>query len=96
MIIHIALFKWKSGTDEKAIQEVLKNIKVLKNELNDIRDISVGKNYHNESKGFTHGVVVLAENQEALDKYRKHPRHTTILKNIEAIEEDSLGFDFKT
>ncbi|PIR87544.1 MAG: stress protein [Candidatus Harrisonbacteria bacterium CG10_big_fil_rev_8_21_14_0_10_45_28] len=95
MIVHIALFKWKVGTSEEKIENILADVKALKKGRVGIQDILVGKNYHKEAKGFTHGVVVLAENQEVLDGYRKHPQHGEIVKDIEEIEEDSLGFDFK-
>ena len=94
MIIHIALFKWKEGTSPGVIDGLLKNIQSLKASPG-IKDILVGENYHKEAKGFTHGVVVLAEDQEALDNYRKHPQHKVIAEKVEEIEEDGIGFDFK-
>lgn len=95
MIVHIALFKWKEGINEKQIDDALKDIRNLNNKCKGIIDILAGKNYHNESKGFTHGIIVLAENQAGLDNYRKHPEHEKVAKNIEKMEADGLGFDFK-
>lgn len=96
MIVHIALFKWKAGTSEEKIQNILASVKALKNVCDGIQDIFAGENYHNEAKGFTHGVVVLAKTQEALEGYRQHPHHAEVVKDIEEIEENSLGFDFGT
>lgn len=96
MIIHVALFKWKEGTSAETIDRVLNDVKALKNECTGIKDIFVGKNYHKESKGLTHGVVVVAEDQHALDGYRNHPKHKEIAEAIEAIEEGGLGFDFES
>lgn len=95
MVIHIALFKWKSGTTIKQVLKTLKKVQELKNKVDGITDIFFGENYHKESKGFTHGVVVIAENQKALDAYRKHPDHAVVAQEIEKIEEDGLGCDFK-
>ncbi len=95
MIVHIALFRWKPGATAEQTTEALEKVKALKNECEGINDIFCGENYHKESKGFTHGVVVIARNQEALDSYRKHPDHRIIAATIEAIEEDGLGFDFR-
>lgn len=95
MIVHVALYMWKSGTTQERILKTLKKVQELKNEIDGITDIFVGKNYHKESKGFTHGVVVIANNQTALDSYRKHPNHSIVAHEIEKIEEDGLGFDFK-
>ncbi len=58
-------------------------------------DIFCGENYHKESKGLTHGIVIIAKDQKSLDGYRQHPDHKKIAQNIESIEEDELGFDFK-
>ncbi len=96
MIIHIALFKWKKGTTQNRIDSALEQIIKLKNKCNGITNIFCGKNYHKESKGFTHGVVILAEDQKSLDSYRQHPTHKVIAKDIENIEEDGIGFDFKS
>lgn len=95
MVIHIALFRWKNGTTEKEINNFLESIRQLKDKCSGIANIFCGKNYHQESKGITHGVVVLAENQEALDNYRNQPDHKIIAEKIELVEEDGLGFDFK-
>ena len=95
MIIHIALFRWKQGTTQETIEKALQQVKQLKNKCNGIIDIFCGENYHKESKGLTHGIVIIAKDQNSLDGYRQHPDHKIIAKFIEAIEEDGLGFDFK-
>lgn len=94
MIIHIALFSWKNGTTKEEIDSIFESIRQLKNKCTGISNIFCGENYHKESKGLTHGVVVLADSQKALDDYRKHPDHKIIAEKIEIIEDDSLGFDF--
>ncbi len=95
MIVHVALFKWKSGVTSEQVADTLKKVQKLKSKVDGLKDIFVGENFHKESKGFTHGVVVVAENQEALDTYRKHPDHTVVANLIEQMEEDGIGFDFK-
>lgn len=95
MIIHIALFRWKEGTEKESIEKALKQVKQLKNKCDGIIDIFCGENFHKESKGLTHGVVIIAKNQDSLDGYRKHSEHKVIAKNIEIIEDDGLGFDFE-
>ena len=80
MIIHIALYKWKSGTTKEQILKSLRKVKELKSKVDGIVDIFVGENYHKESKGLTHGVVVVSENQIALDDYRCHPNHSIVAR----------------
>ncbi len=95
MIIHIALFRWKENTTTQEINDALLSVKALENKCPGVKSIHCGKNFHKEAKGFTHGIVVLAENQNALDGYRQHPDHKFIAQKIEAIEEDGIGFDFQ-
>jgi len=95
MLIHLALFRWKKGTSEKKIKEALQKVKSLCKKCKGVKAIYCGKNFHSEAKGFTHGVVVLADNQEALDAYRQHPDHKDVAQEISAMEEDGLGFDFE-
>jgi|SRR3989344_2143958 len=95
MIVHIALYKFKSLVCEKDIQNTLQKVKNIKDKCSGIMDIFAGNNYHKESKNLTHGIVVLAQDQESLDNYRAHPLHKKITYFIESIEDDGLGFDFK-
>lgn len=95
MTIHIALYKWKSGATKEQVMSCLKKVQELKSKVDGIVDIFVGENYHKESKGLTYGVVVIARSQQALDAYRSHTDHSIVAAEIESIEEDGLGFDFK-
>jgi len=92
--IHIAIFKWKPGTDEAKVDQALSLVRDLRRKVPDIIDIRCGKNYHRASQGFTHGVVVIGKNQAALKAYREHPDHTEVAPIIEAMELDGIGFDF--
>ncbi|MBP7708305.1 Dabb family protein [Candidatus Pacearchaeota archaeon] len=95
MNIHVALFKWKKKYNEKQINSVLRKIRALKNKCKGIKQIYVGKNYHHMNKGFTHAALVIGESKEALEKYRVHPDHEVIKKDIIEMHVDGLGFDFK-
>lgn len=95
MIVHIALFKWKPEVTQSQIEQALKEVKALKTASEGIVDIFCGENHHKESKGLTHGIVVITKDQKSLKKYRNHPLHLAIAKNIEQMEEDGIGFDFE-
>ncbi len=94
MVVHIALFRWKKGTAPATIDKILDDIRVLKGKVPGVQSISSGENYSKWSEGYTHAVVVFANNQSALDGYRNHPDHLAVNRQIEAIEEKSLGVDF--
>lgn len=92
--IHIAIFKWKDGTSEEEVSEILSVIRNLRTKVPGVRDIRCGKNYHRASQGFTHGVVVFADDQAALQAYRNHPDHLRVAPVFESLELDGIGFDF--
>jgi len=92
--IHIAIFKWKTGTTEEQVNEILTVIRNLRTKVPGVRDIRCGKNYHRAAQGFTHGVVVFADNKEALQAYRDHPEHQQVAPVFESLELDGIGFDF--
>jgi len=95
MLVHIALFKWKESASKVEIDEALSEIRQLRKKVPGLIDIRCGLNSHAESKGFTHAVLVLAENQQALNAYRTHPDHDAAAKILLASEEDGIGCDFQ-
>lgn len=94
MLTHIAIFKWREGTSKERIQKVLEEVRALQKKIPGVTHILTGENFSLHGKHFTHGVVVLAENQEAIDAYRNHPDHQQVAKEIEEVEEDGIGIDF--
>jgi len=95
MVIHIALFKWRDDVAESEINGIMEEIEQLKGKIDEIVEIYCGKNFSKWSKGYTHAVIVMVENKEALDAYRNHPLHTPIAKKVEKLEEDSMGIDIE-
>lgn len=95
MFVHIAIFKWKKGTSNTAVQEALQLVRDVKDRVEGIESILCGENYSKWNQGFTHGVVVTAVSQEAMDMYRADEVHEHAAKLIDAMEEDGIGFDFQ-
>lgn len=95
MIIHIALFKWKSHVSEQEIDWVMREIKELKDKIPEVIDLYCGKNFSQWSKDYTHAVVVKVKDRESLSAYRSHPSHIPVAKKVEESEIDSIGIDFE-
>jgi hypothetical protein len=95
MIVHIALFSWKPEVDPEAIQKAFDDVKALKDAVPGLIDIRCGKNFSRWAEGYTHAVIVLAQNKDALEAYRVHPDHAEVAQRIEAMESKSLGVDFE-
>ena len=96
MIVHIALFAWKPGTQEDTIREVANKIQSLKLKVSGVLQIYCGQNFSMWNEGFTYACIVITENREALEAYRNHPEHKAIAAEIDSIEAKSIGVDFET
>jgi hypothetical protein len=57
--------------------------------------IYCGENSSRWSQGFTHAVVVIGTDQQAIDNYRKDSVHEEAAKLIDAIELEGVGVDFQ-
>ena len=95
MIVHIALFKWKKGTNKISIKNALADVRKLKKKIDGLVDIKCGENFSKWNEGFTHAIIVLAKDHTSLDAYRKHTFHKKVAKKIESMEEKSIGIDFE-
>jgi hypothetical protein len=95
MIVHIALFAFKSDQSPAAIAAALEEVRRMKHKVDGVIDIRCGDNFSKWNEGFTHGVVVLARDRDALDRYRSHPDHVAVGKLIDAMETKSIGIDFQ-
>jgi hypothetical protein len=95
MVIHIALYKWKSGVRDAEIDAALGEVRALKEKVEGLKHVFCGRNYSKWAEGYTHAIVVIAESQRALDAYRMHPDHGTVAGKIEAMEGSGIGVDFE-
>ncbi len=95
MIIHIALYKFKPEIPQKDIDEALKEVRLLKETIPQIIEISDGENFSQYSKGYTHAIVSKFNSKADIEAYRSHPNHKPIADKLDQMEEDSIGMDFE-
>jgi len=95
MIIHIALFKFKSEVSKEEINTSMNEVRALKDKIPQIIEISAGENFSKHSKGFTHAIVVKFNSKVDINAYREHPDHKPVADKLDLIEEDSIGIDFE-
>jgi heme-degrading monooxygenase HmoA len=96
MFVHIALFKWKKNTSKEIVEETFKQVRTLKTKVPGIVDIMCGSNFSKWNDEFTHAVVVILKDREALENYRAHPDHITIGNITNNLEEKSIAIDFES
>ena len=74
---HVVLFKFKDGTSEKQITEVVDAFRALKSKIPLIQDFEYGTDVsvENRAAGFTHCFFVTFADEKARDAYLPHPDH---------------------
>ncbi len=96
MVEHIVLFKWKPEATPEQIAQAADGLRELKGMVPNILDLSVGENFTERAKGFTHGLVVRFPDKAALDVYGPHPAHQHVVQTlINPIREDILALDYE-
>lgn len=96
MIVHIALFKWKSSIPQKEIDNLMRDIESLQWKIPEVVQLYAGENFSIFNQGFTQAVVVITNDREGLEVYRHHDFHLPLAQKVESFAENSLGFDFET
>ena len=96
MIEHVVLFKVKAGTPAASVTAMLGGLAGLKTRVPGIVDLSVGANFTDRNKGFTHGLVVRFQDRAALEAYLPHPAHQEVVQSyIRPIIEDVIALDYE-
>ena len=96
MIEHMVLFKVRDGTTADSGAAMVSGLKGLKSRVPGIVEASVGTNFSDRSKGFTHGLVVRFQDRAALDQYLPHPAHQEVVQHlIRPIAEDVIVVDYE-
>jgi hypothetical protein len=93
---HIALFQFKSGTNDTIIQRAVDDLRRLTKVIPGIIDFSVGTNSSPEglAGGLTHGFVMTFRDAAARDAYLPHPEHEKIKTLVQPHIEKVVVFDY--
>ena len=96
MVEHILLMRWTEEASEEAIDNALTELRGLKSKISGIVDLSVGANFSERAKGYTHGLVIRFADRAALDAYFPHAEHQRVVQNfISPIRADTLILDYE-
>ena len=74
---HVVLFKFKDGTTDEQLGQVVAAFRDLKNKIDVIEDFEYGTDVsvENKAQGFTHCFFVTFRDEKARDAYLPHPDH---------------------
>jgi quinol monooxygenase YgiN len=84
MIEHIVVVKARPGAED-AVTEALAAFAAGIAVLPCLIELTVGPNVHTRSldAGVTHGMLVRRADEDALDRYQKHPVHAALLPKLD-------------
>lgn len=94
---HIALIKFKPGTSQPKIAELLAALRGLQTLIPGLERFSGGPYSSPEgmNQGFTHGFVMLFTDAAARDRYLPHPEHERVKDMVLPYVENVVVFDFE-
>lgn len=93
---HIVMYKFKDEIKQPQVQEVINAFSGLPKKIDGIVAFEHGPNVSPEGKsdGLTYCFVVSFENEDARDKYLKHPAHDEYVKVVKDRREKVVVFDY--
>lgn len=97
MFEHIVLLKFKPDVAFTEKEDAIKRVHDFKGNIPGIVDISAGINITEEVEhmhGFTLGIRVTFENQQACRNYIQHPLHQNLLQSIGPFVEGIVVMDY--
>jgi len=92
MIEHMVWIKFKDGVSDERKQEHMENLRNLRGVVPGVRKLVVDKNVTDRAQGYTHGLLVTLDDQEALQTYVEHPEHVAVAGPLKE-DADLLAMD---
>ncbi|WP_219835625.1 Dabb family protein [Paenibacillus sp. R14(2021)] len=97
MFEHLVIFKFNAAITPEHEQELLNKLLALKGVIPGIVDLSAGMNVTEETDnrhGYSLGLRVTFENQDALRAYGPHPAHQDFVQALGGVLENVVVVDY--
>src|SRR6056297_61759 len=95
MIKHVILFKMKEENKEKNSRELVKQLRGLKEQIGQVREMQAGVNISKTPSAYDVGMYSVFANQEDLQAYRERKEHRDVLDFIKKTAEDLHVVDYE-
>lgn len=106
MLYHIVIFKFRSNISAEETAQFVAGVESLK-QIDGVLTTQCGElsktlypNYNDRTKGYTHSLLVLLKDADALEKYDSHPFHEEVRQNCirplidQQADSPVLAFDY--
>lgn len=97
MYEHLVVFRFNEQYEPSREQDLVQALQALKKQIPGIIDLTAGVNATEEQEnvhGYTLGLRVTFENQEALRAYGPHPAHQKFVSMLDGILENVVVVDY--
>jgi hypothetical protein len=97
MYEHIVVFKFNANFDPQNGSQFVETLLSFKGQIPGIVQITAGVNETEETNnihGFTLGLRVTFENQDALREYGPHPKHQAFVKMLDGVLDQVVVVDY--
>lgn len=93
MIKHVIMWKFREGEEEN-MHKFIDGLRALKGVIPEILELEVGVDYG--GTGHYDAVLISTfESREALDTYKKDPRHVAVSNLCKSIRTDRIAVDYE-
>jgi Stress responsive A/B Barrel Domain len=94
---HMVVVKFKPDVSEKAIAQLLDDLRVFWSKTAGITYYAAGSYSSPEglNQGYTHGFLVTFDNPAARDAYLRDPEHEKVVTRVLPMLDGLLAFDFE-
>jgi hypothetical protein len=75
---HVVLLKFNEGVAAGRIDQHLRALATLRDRVPGVTALSLGTNFSERSRGYTHALVVTLRDRAALAAYGPHPAHVEV------------------
>ena len=93
MIRHVIMWKFREGEEEN-MHRFLNGLKALDGVIPEIRRMEVGVNVL-EKNNYDACLIADFDDLEALERYKKDPRHVAVSTLCKSIREDRVAVDYE-
>ncbi|SDX79848.1 Dabb family protein [Paenibacillus sp. CF384] len=97
MFEHIVIFKMNATVTPEKEQELVNSLLAFKGAIPGIVELTAGRNITEETgniHGYSLGLRVTFENQDALRAYGPHPVHQAFVKSLDGLLESVVVVDY--
>ncbi len=91
---HLVLLKFNDGVTPARIATHLAALASLRDRVPGVTGLSIGANFSERSRGYTHALVVTLADRAALAAYGPHPAHMEVATPLRA-DAELLVVDFE-